>query len=118
MVTPSLESESAVSSDGVLSALGHEYRRDIFRLLSSADGETMAITALIDRVAARTQSGELTDEETRQRVRAAVYQTHLPKLQARGLVTYDSETGQVQKASSAPLQELITVLEQYESAGE
>lgn len=113
MVTTSSEHEGAVSADVVLSALGHEYRRSIFRLLSSTDGETMGITALIDQIAARTWSEERSDEEHRRRIRIAVHHIHLPKLESQGLIRYDSETKQVRGISSALIQELIAVIEQY-----
>lgn len=110
------ESEGAVSPDAVLSALGHEYRRIIFRLLSDADGEAMDITALIDGIAARTRSRGVPSEKNRQHVSAALHHNHLPKLESQGLVRYDPETERVEQVSSALLQELRAVLERHEPA--
>lgn len=114
VVTPSLESEGSKSPDVVLSALGHEYRRVIFRLLSNADDGTMEVTALMDGVAARTRKEEVPTEENRQRVRTAIHHIHLPKLESQGLVRYDSETGRVEQVPIPLLQDLRAVLEQYE----
>ena len=115
VVTPSVESEAAESPDAVLSALGHEYRRTIFRSLSTADDGTMQVTALINEVARRAQRAESSGTKSRQRVGTAVRHIHLPKLDSLGLVRYDPETGQVERVSSALLQDLRAVLERYET---
>lgn len=45
-----------------------------------------------------------------------MHHIHLPKLDSLGFIRYDPETGQVEQVSSALLQELRAVLEQYETA--
>lgn len=110
----STERADAISSDVALSALRHERRRHILRLLANADEGPVTITALIDKIAARGQSEELSEEEHRKRVNISLQHIHLPKLESQELLSYDSETGHVEQRSSTLIQELLAVIELHE----
>lgn len=112
----STEGADTISPDVALSALGHERRRHILRLLANADGEPVTVTTLIDQIAARGQSEELSDEEHRKRVNISLQHIHLPKLESQELLSYDPETGHVEQRSSSLTQELLAVIELHELA--
>lgn len=112
---PATESDGSVSVDPVIHAIADEHRRAVLRLLNRADGEAVHLDALADDVAERIDSGDLPAGEHRHRIRIALHQIHLPKLRSYGLVCYDTETKQVRSTTGDLSQELLAVLESYET---
>lgn len=103
--------------DEVLLAIASEQRRVILRTLELADEEAMEMDALADRVAEALRNTDRADSEHRQRVRTALHHVHLPKLEACGMVVRDTETNRIRNATGDLGQELLTMLESYETQG-
>lgn len=81
-----------LSKDELFRILSNSRRRYIIYYLHEA-GDEMSLKELAARIAAvenGTSVDEVTDEE-RQRVYISLYQTHLPKLEEAGIVSYDDE---------------------------
>ncbi|ADQ69363.1 hypothetical protein C499_12365 [Halogeometricum borinquense DSM 11551] len=81
-----------LSKDELFRILSNSRRRYIIYYLHEA-GDEMSLKQLAARIAAvenGTSVDEVTDEE-RQRVYISLYQTHLPKLEEAGIVSYDDE---------------------------
>jgi hypothetical protein len=72
-------------------------RRTMLRCLADAEGE-MLVDDLVACV--RDRDGG-TDDQPREQVRADLYDEHLPKLTATGVVTYDSMRESVELATPA-----------------
>ncbi|MFC7213008.1 hypothetical protein ACFQO4_02790 [Saliphagus sp. GCM10025334] len=109
------EGSEANPPDDVLLAIASEQRRVILRTLNLADEESMEMDALAKQVAEALRSEGRSDSEHGRRVRTALYHAHLPKLEACGLVVRDPETNRIRNATSDLGQELLTVLESYET---
>jgi hypothetical protein len=90
-----------VPSDVVDDILAAPRRRALLNCLAANDGE-LVIDALIECVRDR----ENTTTATRQQVRTNLYQDHLPKLTATGIVTYDSMRDGVTLTAPAVLERL------------
>jgi hypothetical protein len=75
----------------VADILADEHRRVLLSCLARR-GE-MPVNDLAAEVLSR--EGETVNEEDRRRMRREIYQAHLPKLTATGVVTYDSLRGTV-----------------------
>jgi len=91
-----------LSQDEVFDILSNSRRRFLLSRLQQAD-EPKRLMELADEIAAwenDTTVEELTDKESK-RVYVSVYQTHVPKLEDAGLITYDSETGLIELSESA-----------------
>lgn len=81
-----------LSKDELFRILSNSRRRYIIYYLHEA-GDEMSLKQLAARIAAvenGTSVEDVTDEE-RQRVYISLYQTHLPKLEEAGIVSYDDE---------------------------
>ena len=81
-----------LSKDELFRILSNSRRRYIIYYLHEA-GDEMSLKQLAARIAAvenGTSVDDVTDEE-RQRVYISLYQTHLPKLEEAGIVSYDDE---------------------------
>ncbi len=109
--------EQSIRPDRVLSAVANEHRRAILNSLNDASEKTLDDETLIDRV-----EGEVRDEDTervsdehRQRVRIALHHTHLPKLQEARMIDYEDETGHVQFVGDELVEDLLTLLEPYDT---
>lgn len=116
MTTSVPESGTSVPSDEVLSAVANERRRAVLRELDHTAGNTMAFDTLADHVAAQVRAddgGRLADDH-RERVRVALHHIHLPKLDACGMIVYDSETMQVRSTTGELGKELLTVVESHD----
>ncbi|USZ71898.1 hypothetical protein NGM15_00900 [Natronosalvus halobius] len=83
--------------------------------MNLADEESMEMDALAKQVAEALRSEGRPDSEHGRRVRTALHHVHLPKLEACGLVVRDPETNRIRNATSDLGQELLTVLESYET---
>jgi DNA-binding transcriptional ArsR family regulator len=89
-------SEQPLSQDVVFDILSSPRRRYVLYYLKQVD-EPIELTDLAEQVAAwenETTPDSLTDQE-RKRVYVSLYQTHIPKLDEAGIVTYDQDDGTV-----------------------
>jgi DNA-binding transcriptional ArsR family regulator len=77
--------------DAVFAVMGNDRRRYVFHLLKRHD--EIGFGRLVDRVAAweNDTTVEALDGDQRKRVRSALRQFHLPKMEDLGLVRYDRE---------------------------
>lgn len=94
--------DEGLSQSTVFDVLSSRRRRWVLRLLDEAGG-SLDLTTLTERVAAL-EVGVPVDElpsQARKRVYVSLYQTHIPKLEDVGLVTYDSDTGLVRRTERA-----------------
>ncbi|QLD87103.1 hypothetical protein HWV23_15685 [Natronomonas halophila] len=116
MTTPMAEGDRSATLDDVISAVADEHRRVVLRLLTEAEGERIRLDALVDGVIERIDGGDRPTAERRSRVRIALHQIHLPKLDACGLVRYDVETKQVQGTPGALCEDILTLINTHEAA--
>jgi hypothetical protein len=97
------------SKDELFQILSNSRRRHIIYYLSEAD-EPLSLKRLATMIAAAesdTPESEITSEE-RQRVYISLYQTHLPKLEETGVVTYDEDERLVSLTEGALDQEIFS----------
>lgn len=95
-------SETADSRDDLFAILSNQRRRDVLVYLNEHGG-TATLSELAVQVAAwenSTPEGEITSAE-RQRVYIPLYQTHLPKLAAYGVIEYDQSRGTIERTDRA-----------------
>jgi len=90
------------SQDMVFDLLSNSRRRFVLHYLERADGP-VRLSELAAEIAAIENEVPLEELSSQQRKRTYVslYQTHIPKLQDAGAVSYDAETGRVELASGA-----------------
>lgn len=96
---PSSETSAGLSTEDIYDVLSNRRRRYAIHYLKQA-GEPVDISTLAERVAAWENDkspGEL-DSKERKRVYISLYQSHLPTLAERGVITYDSDRGIVELA--------------------
>ena len=89
--------ENGLSQDELFSLLSNPRRRFILQYLNR-NPERIRLQALATEVAAwenETDPEDLTDKEQK-RLYVSLHQTHIPKLEAAGIVEYDSDTGEIQ----------------------
>lgn len=94
---PATDGEASLSSDDIYDQLANRRRRYALHYLKQA-GEPVAVRDLAEQVAAwenDTTVAALGSQE-RKRVYIALYQSHLPTMDAEGLVAYDDEAGRVE----------------------
>lgn len=91
------DSPSELPADDIYHILQTKRRRDVLRYLRDADGP-VRLRDLAERVAAWEQETtvEHLSSDERQRVYISLYQSHLPKLDNRGIVEYDKDRGRVE----------------------
>lgn len=90
--------------DMVFDVLSSGRRRTILQLLHD-DGDRISLRDLADRVAAmeyRKPVEDLSSQE-RKRVYTSFYQTHVPKLEEAGVISFDSDEGVVHRVGSLDL---------------
>jgi hypothetical protein len=88
------ETEPSLSLDETLDLLGAARRRAVVDELAKTDQGTISVGELAEVVACVEYDctpSDLTPEQ-RNRVYIALYQSHLPRLDAADIVTYDSQT--------------------------
>lgn len=109
--------ERSISPDTILSAVANEHRRATLNALDNSSAKTLEYDALVDRVADRVRNEDPRREsdEHHQRVRIALYHTHLPKLEEARIIDYEAETGRVRFVGGELEQELLTLVEPYEA---
>lgn len=115
MTMPTAESDSTASLDSVISAVADEHRRAVLRILNRSEGEAISLDTLAEGVAEQVDSGDLSDEEHRHQIRITLHQIHLPKLKSYGMVRYDIENKEAQSSIGDLSQELLAVIESYET---
>lgn len=89
-------SEGELSQDVVFDLLSSSRRRFILHHLRNRD-EPVELGELATELAAWENNEQIEDvtEQQRKRVYVSLYQTHIPKLEEAGLVSYDSDSGEV-----------------------
>jgi hypothetical protein len=95
-------SDRRLSQDTAFDILSSPRRRYVLYYLRQTD-EPVDLTNLAEHVAAwenETDPDSLTDQQ-RKRVYVSLYQTHIPKLDDAGVVSYDGDAGTVELAPGA-----------------
>ena len=92
----------SLSQDLVFDLLSNSRRRFVLHYLKHAEGP-VRLSELAAEIAAIENEIPVDDLTSQQRKRTYVslYQTHIPKLQDAGAVSYDAETGRVELAAGA-----------------
>lgn len=93
--SPSLEESPELSQDEIFHLLQTNRRRDTIRYLLDMDAESVKMRDIAEHVAAlehETTVAELTSTQ-RQRVYIPLYQSHLPKLDKKGVIEYNKSRG-------------------------
>lgn len=110
---PPSETDDRANPDITLSAVANERRRTVLRVLADADRENLPFETLVERL--REDDGERPADDYRQRVRTELYHTHLPKLEACGMLVHNTERKQVRSVTGELGRELLLVTESYET---
>lgn len=89
--------EEPLSTDAVFETLSSQRRRYTLHYLKQRDGP-VTIRALSEQLAAWENGIEIADvtPKERKRVYTALHQTHLPKMDSLGVVTYDRDRGTIE----------------------
>lgn len=92
---------TTLSTEDIYEILSNRRRRYAIHYLKQVD-EPVDISTLAEQVAAweNAKSIEQLDSQERKRVYISLYQSHLPTLEKRGLVTYDEDRGIVELTDS------------------
>ncbi len=96
------QTETDLSSDEIFSLLSNKRRRFILRHLKK-EKQPVDLSQVVEEVAAWESDKpveELTEDE-RKRVYVSLYQTHIPKLAAAGLINYEDVERTVELTDSA-----------------
>ncbi|WP_227357609.1 DUF7344 domain-containing protein [Haladaptatus salinisoli] len=112
--TTTSEPSLRLEEDQIYHLLQNERRRSILRYLKKTEGQ-VAMRDLAEQVAAwenNTTVQALSSNE-RQRAYIPLYQSHLPKLDEKGIIEYDQSRGTVQKTDAAEI--LYNYLEPHET---
>ena len=97
------EPETTLETDDIFHLLQNHRRRNALRYLKAADEEQVRMRDVAEQVAAwenDTTVESLTSDE-RQRVYIALYQSHLPKLDEEGIITYNQSRGIIERTPLA-----------------
>lgn len=100
--TTSDEQPSELSKDELFHLLQNQRRRQVLVFLQDAEGETN-MRDISEQVAAweNDTTIDALDSNERQRVYIALYQSHLPKLDDAGVLTYNQQRGIVSRTALA-----------------
>ena len=95
--TPTAETVPDLSLDAIFDVLRNERRRLALRHIADSEDDEITFGDLVDHVAARENDAEIgaVDSGTRKAVYTSLYQSHLPKLDDMGVLTYDRQSGPV-----------------------
>jgi hypothetical protein len=98
---PSRGKSANLSTEDVYEILSNRRRRYAIHYLKQTDGP-VDISTLAEKVAAWENGKSVSelDSQERKRVYISLYQSHLPTLEKRGLVTYDDDRGIVELTDS------------------
>lgn len=100
-----------ISLSQIFDVLQNERRRIVIRYLADCD-DPVEFTDLVDHVAATAADVERIDSTIRKAAYTSLYQSHLPKLEDLGVVTYDQNAGTV--GAGEHLSEVVDCLETVE----
>lgn len=100
--------------DRLFDLLAEPRRRRVLTYLSETAADAVALTDLIAAVVAREPDpeGEIDHYEV---VAIDVYHTHLPKLEAAGLLEYDARSRTVRYYGHPKLEEFLALANEYDS---
>jgi len=103
MSAPMVEEEPELSRDQMFDILSSSRRRYTLYYLRQQI-EPVQLTDLAEELAAweNDTTVEELSSQARKRVYVSLYQTHAPKLQEAGLITYDADTGEIALREDAP----------------
>jgi hypothetical protein len=103
MSEPMVEEEPELSRDQMFDILSSSRRRYTLYYLRQ-QREPVQLTDLAEELAAweNDTTVEELSSQARKRVYVSLYQTHAPKLQEAGLITYDADTGEIALREDAP----------------
>lgn len=98
-----VEEEPELSRDQMFDILSSSRRRYTLYYLRQQT-EPVQLTDLAEELAAweNDTTVEALSSQARKRVYVSLYQTHAPKLQEAGLITYDADTGEIALRKDAP----------------
>lgn len=98
-----VEEEPALSRDQMFDILSSSRRRYTLYYLRQQN-EPVQLTDLAEELAAweNDTTVEELSSQARKRVYVSLYQTHAPKLEEAGLITYDADTGEIALREDAP----------------
>lgn len=100
--------EHTLGIDDVFATLASIRRREVVHDLAQRPEGTAAVEELVDRLVSR--EADLSDEQPadhRERVAAALYHNHLPRLDELGVVEFDRRSGVVRFRGDAAVEEWI-----------
>ena len=103
MSEPMVEEEPELTRDQMFDILSSSRRRYTLYYLRQ-QREPVQLTDLAEELAAweNDTTVEELSSQARKRVYVSLYQTHAPKLQEAGLITYDADTGEIALREDAP----------------
>lgn len=103
MSEPMVEEDTELSRDEMFDILSSSRRRYTLYYLRQQD-QPVQLTDLAEELAAWENDTTVADlsSQARKRVYVSLYQTHAPKLQEAGLITYDTDTGEISLREDAP----------------
>jgi DNA-binding transcriptional ArsR family regulator len=89
-------SDETLSRDQLFDILSSPRRRYVLYYLRE-QGDPIELTALAEKLAAWQDNTALEDvsPQDRKRMYVSLYQTHIPKLEEAGLITYDPDSGEI-----------------------
>lgn len=103
--------------DAVLSALADSRRRAVLRILSEGNDTSMMVETLVERVARQFPPSDGTaSADYRTSVLLALHHTHLPKLDACGLIVYEPEREQVRTTIDEFGREVLRLVDAHDIA--
>jgi hypothetical protein len=100
--SPSIDTPPKLNADQIYHLLQNERRRYVLRYLHEAEGKVL-MRDIAEQVAAWENNSTIqaiTSDE-RQRVYIPLYQSHLPKLDEKGIIEYDQSRGTIRKMNAA-----------------
>ncbi|WP_435094742.1 DUF7344 domain-containing protein [Halorubrum sp. N11] len=106
--------EQRRDSDGVLSALADERRRTILRSLDRDDGDASDLDTLVDDIHDEIRDENAPPDTERQEIRIRLHHVDLPKLEAAGLIEYDTDAKRVRGVEDAFARRLRSVVDESE----
>jgi len=103
MATDNCHPEKRERADGLLTTLANPIRREIIHFFENyTDDPNSSLEELATHIADRMPA------ESRENLMLKLPQMHLPKLQSRGWVSYDKQTGQIRYHGNGEAEQLLT----------
>jgi hypothetical protein len=102
------------SFDTVLELVGDPIRRSLLYSLRDWSAGEIPLEELLEDVHARVEAEVARDPDTRERTELQLVHTHLPKLQAEGVIDFDPGTGTITYRSNRGLESHLDYLEPLE----